>query len=316
MGSAGTDSARDVDLRTIRILHAIETHGSITSAAQHLGYSQPAVSQHLQRAENRIGMPLITRLGRNIRLSEAGMMIASIAPTVLGEVDGVLARLDGLTQLRSGHVRLRGFPSASSTLVPTLLNDMRAARPGIAIQYTESEPDDSINALVVGDCDVAIVCGYDPEGSVSGLDNAGVEFTPIFVDPLYAVLPRDHPLADEATVNLIDLEDDDWIAGWHVEEVCQKVGFSPKVSMKTENFIAVLGLVSRGFGLSILPRLPLTTAAIPRGCVIKPTSPQEHRVIYMATTQERASIPAVRLTLGIAQDLDGTPWRLSRPPNA
>lgn len=307
------ESARDLELRTIRVLHAIESEGSITAAAQRLGYSQPAVSQHLQRAESRIGMPLITRLGRSVRLTEAGAMIASIAPAVLGQVDGVLTRLDGLTQLRSGHVRMRGFPSASSTLVPTVLNDLRTARPGISIEYTESDPRDALEALSVGECDIALVCDYDFDGTADPFGPYGVEAVPIFVDPLYAVLPSDHPLANEATVDLIDLEDDVWISGWHAEEVCRKAGFAPKVSMTTDNFIAVLGLVGRGLGVSILPRLPLTTAAIPRGCVIKPTNPQEYRTIHVATTAERSAIPAVRLTAGVITDLDGGPWRLHRP---
>lgn len=312
MVTVGNEGTREIELRTIRILRAIESEGSITAAANLLGYSQPAVSQHLQRAETRIGMPLVTRLGRSIRLTDAGAAISAIAPTVLDAVDGVLATLDGLTQLRSGHVRMRGFPSASSTLVPTLLNDIRRARPGISITYTESEPHDSLEALSVGSCDVALVCGYDLEVDES-LDALGVETAPLFIDPFYVVLPRDHPLADEATVNLIDLEDDDWISGWHTEAVCRKAGFTPKVSMTTENFIAVLGLVARGFGVALLPRLPLTTAAIPRGCVIKPTNPQEYRTIHVATTPERAAIPAVRLTTGLIADLDGTPWNLLRP---
>lgn len=312
MGVPG-DTSRDIEFRTIRILHAIDREGSITAAAQALGFSQPAVSQHLQRAETRIGMPLITRLGRQIKLTEAGTMIVSIAPSVIGEVDAMLARLDGLTQLRSGHVRMRGFPSASSTIVPTVLNEVRTARPGISIEYTESEPHDALQALSVGECDVAIVCGYGSDVAPETFAAYGVEATPIFVDPLFAVLPRDHPLAGEPTVNVLDLEDDDWISGWHAEEVCRKVGFIPKVSMTTDNFIAVLGLVARGFGVSILPRLPLTTAAIPRGCVIKPTNPQELRTIHIATTPERSGLPAVRLTTGIIAQLDGAPWKLNRP---
>lgn len=307
---------RDLELRTVRILRAIEEEGSVTAAAHRLGYSQPAVSQHLQRAETRIGMPLITRLGRSVKLTEAGRMISAIAPDVISAIDGVLNRLDGLTQLRSGHVQLRGFPSASSTLVPTLLNEIRTARPGISIEYAESEPDAALVALAAGECDVALVCGYTPGTMSPGSESDIIESVPIFTDPLYAVLPRDHPLADEATVNLVDLEDDDWIGGWHAEEVCRAMGFSPAVTMTTNNFMAVLGLVARGFGVSLLPRLPLATAAIPRGCVIKPTSPQEYRTIHVATTLERAHIPAVKLTIDVARGLDGSPWKLSRPAAA
>lgn len=311
--STSSENARDVELRTIRILHAIEQEGSITAAAQRLKYSQPAVSQHLQRAESRIGMPLVTRLGRGIRLTEAGAAIAAVAPTVITAVDDVLARLDGLTQLRSGHVRMRGFPSASSTLVPIVLSEVRRVRPGISISYTESEPHETIKALSNGECDVALVCGYDDVEMEQAFSSLGIEAERLFIDPFYAILPHDHPLAEETEVNLLDLEDDVWISGWHASEICRRAGFSPKTAMATDNFIAVLGLVARGFGVSILPRLPLATAAIPRDCVIRPTAPQEYRTIHVATTAERSSLPAVKLTTDVISKLDGAPWRLQRP---
>lgn len=309
------EHGRELELRTIRILSTIQAEGSITAAAHRLGYSQPAVSQHLQRAEQRIGMPLVTRLGRAAKLTDAGTMIAQVAPEVLGTVDHMLTQLDGLTQLRSGHVRMRGFASASSTLVPTILDQVRVARPGISISYTESEPDESLEALASGDCDVALLCDLHNALDVSVLAERGIETTPLFLDTLYCVMPRDHPLAEESTVNLLDLEDDEWISGWHVTDVCRHVGFEPKVSMTTANFFAVLGMVAHGFGVSLLPRLPLTTAMVPRRCVIKPTNPQVRRVIHLAATSERSTIPAVKLMLSLIADLDGTPWKLS-PPDA
>ncbi|HWD62006.1 MAG TPA: LysR family transcriptional regulator, partial [Humibacter sp.] len=96
----------EVDAHTLRIVRAIVEHGSITAAATALGYSQPAVSQHLRRAEGRIGMPLVARSGRGIRLTEAGRVLAKHAVTITTALDAAAGELAELSGLRSGRVRL------------------------------------------------------------------------------------------------------------------------------------------------------------------------------------------------------------------
>src|SRR5690606_41796385 len=74
--------AMDLDLQSVRIVRAIAEHGSISAAARALGYSQPAVSQHLRRAEQRLGVPLVVRAGRRIRLTAPGTVLARPAQTL------------------------------------------------------------------------------------------------------------------------------------------------------------------------------------------------------------------------------------------
>src|SRR5215207_877676 len=66
----------DLDLHSVRIVRAIAEHGTISGAARALGYSQPAISQHLRRAEARLGVPLLVRAGRGVRLTEPGQVLA------------------------------------------------------------------------------------------------------------------------------------------------------------------------------------------------------------------------------------------------
>lgn len=82
MNEEETESWLDIDLRTFVMIVAIDQAGSITGAARLLGYSQPAISQHLRRAEPRLGVPLVARADRVSRLTDAGRVILRVAPGI------------------------------------------------------------------------------------------------------------------------------------------------------------------------------------------------------------------------------------------
>ena len=76
-----------IDAAGLRVMKAIADEGSFTGAALALGYSQPAISQMVRRLEQRTGTVLVERVGRNVRLTEAGQVLARHAVTVLAALD-------------------------------------------------------------------------------------------------------------------------------------------------------------------------------------------------------------------------------------
>src|SRR6478609_8137559 len=126
------DDERDFDVQSMRVVKAIADEGSITGAAAALGYSQPAVSQQLKRLEERLGVALVERVGRSVRLTEAGRILARNAPAVTTALDAAAGELAELRGLRAGRVRLVGFPSASPTVIPRLLADLALHHSGIS----------------------------------------------------------------------------------------------------------------------------------------------------------------------------------------
>src|ERR671919_3004117 len=107
-----------LDILRLRVLAAIAAHGSITKAAKQLNYSQPAVSHHLARLEAETGARLVQRLGRGIRLTPEGEHLARRAAQIVGRVDAAAAELSTMLGLETGRVRLAGFQSVLSTVVP------------------------------------------------------------------------------------------------------------------------------------------------------------------------------------------------------
>src|SRR6476620_7163861 len=107
-----------LNLVHLRILAAIARHGSVTGAARELHYSQPSVSHHLARLEAETGANLVQRVGRGIRLTPEGQLLAARAVEILGRVDAAAAELAPHVALEAGRVRLAGFQSVLSTIVP------------------------------------------------------------------------------------------------------------------------------------------------------------------------------------------------------
>ena len=110
-------------------MKAIADEGSFTSAANALGFTQPAISQMVRRLEQRTGTVLVERYGRQVRLTEAGQVLARHAVGVLAALDAAEEEITAIAGLRAGRVRLQAFPSSSATLVPKALAILTRAPP-------------------------------------------------------------------------------------------------------------------------------------------------------------------------------------------
>src|SRR5918997_6056228 len=99
----------------LKVLAAVAQHGSVTEAARELHYSQPSVSHHLARLEDATGVKLVQRIGRGIRLTPEGRLLANRAAEILGRVDAATNELAAQVGLRTGRVRLAPHPSPLRT---------------------------------------------------------------------------------------------------------------------------------------------------------------------------------------------------------
>jgi DNA-binding transcriptional LysR family regulator len=283
-------------------MRAIAEEGSFTAAALSLGYTQPAVSQMVRRLEQRTGTALVERVGRSVRLTEAGEVLARHAGPVLKALDAAEEEVAAIAGLRAGRVRLMAFPSSSATLVPRALALVKQRYPDVKVTFTEAEPPESLAALRAGECDLAVAFAY--EGTDLGRGEEDLELFSIHKlmdDEVRLALPRTHPLATRTEVDLSDLADEPWIAGCprcrgHLLQMCHDEGFNPNVAFETEDYVAVMGLVSEGLGVALIPDLILRTAHH-HDVVTLPIKPASRRHIHIVTTPDLERVPAVQATI-------------------
>lgn len=307
-----------IDLQTLTIMRAIADGGSITAAARALGYSQPAITQHVQRAERRLGLALVTKAGRSVRLTEAGAVLARHALAVGASLTAAGDELALLAGMQTGRVTVAGFPTASATLVPRLLALVRERHPGLTVRYLEAEPPEAVTLLRDGGCDLAITFSYagdrqDPHGLSA---EAGFDVVDLASDEMMLAVPRAHPLADgDEPIALRELAQEEWIGGCplcrgHLLAACHDAGFSPTIGYETDNFVAMTAMVAAGLGVALVPQLSVRSASIPAGVRLRDVAPRQERRLHLLAGPGRERIPAVGAMRAAVLDLDLGEWRL------
>jgi DNA-binding transcriptional LysR family regulator len=150
-----------LDVNRLRVIDAVARHGSVTAAAKELNYSQPSVTHHLARLEAETGAQLLQRVGRGIRLTPAGQLLADRAAEIIGRIDAAGAELSAHVGLTAGRVRLAAFASAIGSLVPAAVAALADRHPGLQISLTDAHPPEAIELLRTGKVEVAIIFRYD-----------------------------------------------------------------------------------------------------------------------------------------------------------
>lgn len=239
-----------LDLVRLKVLAAVSRHGSVTRAARELGYAQPSVSHHLSRLQAEVGVRLTQRVGRGIRLTPAGELLAQRASEILGRVESAEEEIASIAELRGGRVRVGGFHSALSTVVARAAAALHASAPGIEINLTDLHPDVALEQLRLGSLDVAVVFRYDDSRP------SDVNLEHLFDDPMYLLSRR-------AGETLADHKDSPWIAGCErcrqdMLAACQAAGFTPRVAYTSDDPIVEQSLVAAGLGVTTMPGLSLS----------------------------------------------------------
>lgn len=300
------------ELTRLRVLAAVAREGSVTAAAESLHYAQPSVSHHLARLEAEVGITLLQRVGRGVRLTEAGRLLAERAEEILGQVDSARAELAAHAGLRTGRVRLAAFPSALATLVPVAAARFGAVHPDVELALTEAEPPEALDALRNGAVDVAIVFEHGDDGSTDAHahDRRNVELTPLLDEPLYVVTPaegswtapRDH---------LATYAGERWIAGCercrtHLVRACRAAGFDPETTFETDDYVAVQALVAGGLGVSTLPGLALLANRHPGVRIDR--LPHDLRRVAVATHGRPPALPVRRFLEVLGESVTEPSW--------
>lgn len=307
--------AAELDSQSLRVIRAVADGGSITAAANALGYSQPAISQTIGRLEKRLGMAVVVRSARGVRLTEAGEVLARHAATVLRAMDAAADELSDLSGLRSGLVRVAAFPSASSTIVPRLLGNMTKQHPGVRFSYVEAEPPEAVQAVRDHAADLALTFSYPDDPDDPHLaSTAGLTITPLWREQMLLVLPEsDAP--SSSSVDFADLADVHWIAGCarcrgHLVKTCSAHGFEPRLGFETDNVPAVMAMVAAGLGIALLPSLAMAGSPLPTGVTTRPPSRDDYRTIHLVTAPGASRVPAIAATTAAIRGLNVSSWGL------
>jgi LysR family transcriptional regulator, hydrogen peroxide-inducible genes activator len=245
-----------MEVHQLRYVCAIADTGNFSRAAERCKVAQPSLSQQVQKLEDDLGVKLFDRLGRSIRLTEAGRAFIPRARAILEQMDA--AR----TSAADKNADLRG--SVTVGVIPTVAP---YRMPGYAASFTKKFPDaklriieDTTSVLVQGLRDLSI----DVAILALPLRHKDLELFPIRTEPLFAVLRKNHPRARAKSLALKDLRGESFVMlrdGHCFRDLsldtCTRARVTPNIAFESGQFSSLLGMVATGIGVSLIPEMAI-----------------------------------------------------------
>jgi DNA-binding transcriptional LysR family regulator len=299
------------DVTLLPVLRELDERGSVTAVAAATHRTPSAVSQQLQTLQRQVGVPLVERVGRGVRLTEHGQVLAGLAGVVATAVATVDAAWQDHLGGASGVVDLAIFPSAAELLLPGLLDRMRE-HPAIDLVLSDVDVSEDGFAPLTADHDVVV--GHRPDGS-SPPHRQALETVALLREPLDVALPEGHRLADRARVGIDDVVDETWIGvprDYPIDRVLTAMAAArdtpPSVAFRTIHLPVIENLVAAGHGIALVPRYTSRTRAPGRFHLAELADVRAGRRIEALVRPDRAVRPVVRTVLEalVATALDVT----------
>lgn len=243
-------------MRSLRYFTAIAEELHFGRAAARLHISQPSLSRAVRELEASLGVELLVRTKRSVRLTQAGRALLEVAPAAIESVESCFLAAQRAGRGEVGDLAVGFLPSVTALLLPPAVTAFRSAYPDVRLELREMLDDPLLSALEARALDVAILR--------SRRDQPDLEFEPLFDDPIHVALPLGHRLADRELLSFADLGDELFVlwprnqsSGGYDQVVagCRAAGFEPRIVQECGLPNTTLGLVAAGVGISVLSSL-------------------------------------------------------------
>jgi DNA-binding transcriptional LysR family regulator len=304
-----------LDIRKLRLLRELHVRGTVVAVADALAYTPSAISQQLAQLQREAGVPLTERVGRRLRLTDAGLRLVGYTDALLAQLEAAEADLQATSGTVRGTLRLASIETPLISLVPIAQRLLAKRHPQLRLELMATEAD-VLPDIRLGELDACIEEEYEfapePLSDQFAKDELGR-------DEMLVVVPRGHPLAvGTGPISLRDLAGDAWIVPYEETHsarmtvgACHISGFEPDVRHRCNDVLITLALVAGGAGVGLVPRL-----ARPErhdGVVVRPVADHDlHRTIHVFTRRSARHGPAVEALVAALRE--GAAEHLRLPP--
>ena len=296
--------APDLSLAHLWTLSEVARHGSFSRAAASLYLSQPAVSLHVRLLEERLGLALLDRVGKRAFPTRAGEALLVHAARAFAEIEAARQAIERMRGVVSGRVRLGTGATASIYLLPPVLRRLRARYPALELSVVTGNAPEMAAAVTRNELDLAIV--------TLPVRSRELTVTPLFTDPLVAIVPPDrawrrraplapaelgrHPLILYERGGTIRRVIDDWF---------RHAGVTPRIAMELGNAEAIKELVSAGLGLSVSSAISIRDEVAAGQLRAFRLDPPLSRRLGLLRRRDKPVSPALEVVLAALEDRKG-----------
>ena len=264
-----------------------------TKAADILSITQPSLSHAISSLEKELGVKLFEKDGRNVVLTKCGQAFLVDVEQALNMLDSSVNKLQ-MTGSGEGRIDIAELRVLNSTVVPNFVKGFLDSSSNKKIDFhfhsSTGLTSDMIQGLKERKYDIAFCSKMDNEPLI--------EFTPVAKQELVLIVPKEHPLEGKTSIDLKES-----LAYPHIifskrsglrqviDKLFEKCGGYPEIAYSMEEDQGVAGLVGAGFGIAVVPKMPILSY-MPVS-IIEIATPSWERLFYMATLKNVYQAPVV-----------------------
>ena len=292
-----------MNLRDLRYVVAVADHAHFGRAAQSCAVSQPTLSGQILKLERELGIDLFERVGKTVTLTAAGVPILAHARRAVTAADDVVAAAAALRDPDAAPLRLGIIPTLAPYIMPLVLPALAEAMPRLQLTLVEDLTERLVEPLVRNQLDAALIAS-EPE-------EHGLHDEPLFDEPFWLVMRKEHPLAATAIVaaddippgSMLLLQDGHCLRDQALD-LCQRALGEAGVmaDMRASSLDTLLQMAAAGFGLTLLPHLAvIRDVPLPRTLVARrlagPHASRRIRLVCRTGHARRATIDQLGTTI-------------------
>ena len=253
-----------LDLQRLQTFRKVATLRSFSAAALELSYTQSSVSESVATLERELGVTLLDRSSRPVRLTPSGELVLAHAETLLTEATAIQTDLAALTRGDVGRLRLAGFYTAWSTFLPSAVAEFADAHPHVDLELEQLDPPAALRQLRAGELDLALIFRFEP-GDPAEDPEARLTSTYLAHDPYALAVPTTSGLARKGRLKVADLAQASWCcaplvsaATLILQQFCREHGgFEARLTYPTDDVAMAQPLIAAGLAVALLPSLNL-----------------------------------------------------------
>jgi DNA-binding transcriptional LysR family regulator len=256
---------------------AVLDTGSFHGAARQLNMTQPTVSRRVRALESALGVTLLERTTRRLKLTGIGRALDPMLRRLVCELENCIFSLGEFGARHPGEVTIASIATAASSFLPQVLKRFNAAHPDIRFRIVDLSAEEGLECVARGEAEFGI--------NFLGASRSDLKFTPLIDDDFVVACRADHEFASRRSVSWSDLSGESLIISQRsgnralIDQALARSSLRLNWSFEVVHLSTSFGLVEAGLGMSIVPRLagPLTPGrAI---AIVAVRNPVVHRTV-------------------------------------
>ncbi|QEI07542.1 LysR family transcriptional regulator [Pigmentiphaga aceris] len=282
-------------LDQLRKYELVVKYGSFTAAADHLGLTQPAISQQIRALERQLGVRLLERVGRSVTPTAAGKDLLAHLPAIAMALEAAFNAVAAHVDKVVGQIRLGTGLTTCLYFLPPILRKLKDAHPGLDLVVSTGNTEELVRRVEANSIDLALVTLPVPSRSVDvqvvvedeivAVKRRGSADWPDRLDASsFSATPLVMFSPGTSTRGLIDA----WLS---------TADRNPSAAMELDSVEAIKAVVAAGLGSSFLPRLALTGHGHHADLEFRSLTPRLYRSQALVMRQDKTMTAAFRATV-------------------